>query len=136
MNALYLSTSGDSTIELPNTLEAEGYGCGVVEIYGKVHHSVAEPLYLCSDICQESIVDNSKLPVLRKIRRSSNAVVKPNIYKVIWLPILRPNITSIRLYICNAQGDIISLGKEKLYCTLLIIPHKNGKPTAMAETFS
>ena len=38
---------------------------------------------------------------------------------------MRPTISSIRLYIANGNGEIISLGPEELNCTLLFIPNKN-----------
>ena len=63
MKAVYLSTEGDTTTELPLPLEVEGYGCGVVEINGKFN-SIKENLYLCCDICEESFVGNNRLPIL------------------------------------------------------------------------
>ena len=36
MNALYLSTSVDVITEIATPLKVEGYGCGVIEITGKV----------------------------------------------------------------------------------------------------
>ena len=38
MNALYLSTGG----ELATPLEVEGYGCGVIELTGKVYSGFQE----------------------------------------------------------------------------------------------
>ena len=35
---------------------------------------------------------------------------------------MRPTINSVRLYISNGKGEIISLGREELNCTLLFIP--------------
>ena len=122
MNALYLSTNGDSITQLPTTLEIQGYGCGVIEMTGKVYHSEKEPIYLCSDICEESIVGQSKMPVLRRIKRGASGIVNSNIHNVIWLRVMRPTISSVRLYISNSKGEIISLGDEKLNCTLLFIP--------------
>ena len=37
MKALYLSTKGDDTIDLPVPLEVENYLCGIVEMSGKVN---------------------------------------------------------------------------------------------------
>ena len=36
MKVLYLTTTGDDTIELPTPLDIEGYLCGIVELAGKV----------------------------------------------------------------------------------------------------
>ena len=124
MKAVYLSTEGDSTTELPLPLEVEGYGCGVVEISGKFN-SKKEDLFLCSDICEESFVGNNRLPILRALERRPNGVIINQIHNVIWLKVMRPHISSIRLYIANEYGDIATLGKNKLNCTLLFIPPKN-----------
>ena len=36
MKVLYLTTTGDNTIELPTPLDIEGYLCGIIELAGKV----------------------------------------------------------------------------------------------------
>ena len=125
MNALYLSTNGDTTTQLPIPLEVQGYGCGIIEMTGKVYHADKEPLYLCSDICEESFIGGNKMPVLRRIKRGASGIVNSIIHNVIWLRVMRPTISSIRLYISNGNGEIISLGSEQLNCTLLFIPNKN-----------
>ena len=53
MNALYLSTTGDTTTELTTPLEEKGYGCRVIEMTGKIRSGYRELLYLCCDICEE-----------------------------------------------------------------------------------
>ena len=124
MNAVYLSTNGDTTTQLPTPLEMQGYGCGVIEMTGKVYYSEKEPIYLCSNICEESIVENIKMPILRRIKRGASGIVNSSICNIIWLRVMRPTISSIRLYIANGKGEIITLGSEKLNCTLLFIPNK------------
>ena len=125
MNALYLTTKGDTTIYLPSTLEVEGYGCGVFELFGRTHYPNDDPLFLCSDICEESIVNNFKLPVLHRLTRDPNGLVNMKINNIIWLRIIRPTITTIRLYLCNSKGEVVSLANQELHCTLLTIPHEN-----------
>ena len=36
MKAVYISTTGDDTVELATPLEVEGYGVGVIEMNGRV----------------------------------------------------------------------------------------------------
>ena len=36
MKAVYISTNGDQTTVLPLPLEVQGFGCGVLEMNGKV----------------------------------------------------------------------------------------------------
>lgn len=124
MNALYLTTTGDTTIELPIPLEVEGYGCGVIEMSGKVLSGFKEPLYLCCDICEESAVCGKRMPVLRFINRNlKNGIVNKSVDHVIWLRVMRPSIGSIRLYIADEYGQVISVEGNELNCTLLFVPH-------------
>ena len=119
--SMYISTSGDMTLELPVPLDVEGYVCRIIEMSGKFS-SCKGDLYLCSDICEESIVGDPVMPVLRNIKRRANGIIINDINHVIWLKVMRPCITSIHLYIANFNGDIMTFGDEKLKCTLLFIP--------------
>ena len=86
MNAVYLTTSGDTTTHLPLPIEVEGYGCGIIELIGKVQNGFGHPLYLCCDICEESTVGNINIPVLRYLNRNlRNRIINKPIDHVIWL---------------------------------------------------
>ena len=126
MNAVYLTTNGDTTTILPIPLEVESYGCGVIEMTGKVQNGFNHLLYLCCDICEESNVGNIKIPVLQFINRNQqNGLVNKTIDHVIWLRVMRPTISSIRLYIADEQGKVVSVEDNQLHCTLLFIPFNN-----------
>ena len=128
MKAIYLTCTGDTTTNLPLPLHIEGYGVGLIEIHGKIEGSKLNNWFLCADICEDSIVGENRLPILRSIHRKQNGtVINDEMYHVIWLKVVRPHINSIRLYICNELGDIIPLGKNSLTCTLLFIPPKSHK---------
>lgn len=125
MNAVYLSTTGDTTTVLPTPLEVQGYGCGVIEISGKlIPRDDNGNLYLCCNIVEESFVGSIKIPVLRYMKRSQSGNVNSTLNHIIWLKVMRPTITSIRLYIANDKGEVVSLPDSKVNCTLLFIPHK------------
>ena len=121
---LYLETNGDSIISYKNPLEYEGYGIGLVKIDGKIKVQSNNNLFLCCDIIEESYVGNEKLPVLYPLTRDENGKIDCSIYQVLYLRIIRPSISSIRLYITNEKGQIVSLSKNSLRCVLLIIPGK------------
>ena len=123
MKALYLSTTGDSIIELPLPLEVEGFGCGVIELSGCAE-SPKEDIFLCCDICEESFSGETMMPILRNIKRKANGFITNEINHVIWLRVMRPHINSIRLYIANKSGDFITVPKNYLKCTLLFITPK------------
>lgn len=122
MKSIYVTVSGDTTVDLPIPLEVEGYVCGVIEMSGKIITTFKGDLFLCSDICEESVVGDIVLPVLRNILRRGNGVVINDINHVIWLKVMRPHISNIRFYISNAKGDIMTFKDSKLKCTLLFIP--------------
>ena len=65
MKVVYISMTGDDTVELATPLEVEGYGVGVIEMNGTVQNGLKDSLYLCCDICKESYVNNTKMPILR-----------------------------------------------------------------------
>lgn len=132
MKAVYLTTDGDTTTVLPFPIEAHNYGCGVIEMNGKLfvpkdrnnqdnnRKDNNENLYLCCNMVEDSFVGNIKMPVLRTIKRK-NGVVSGIIHKVIWLKVMRPTISNIRLYITDEKGNIVSLNRNKLNCTLLFV---------------
>ena len=134
MNALYLSTNGDTTTYLTNPLHLKGYGCAITEIHGKVMSIFKDRMYLCCDICEESIVGNEvkesakyflysvQLPVLREISRTGNGFINNTISHVVWLKVTRPLVSHIRLYITDEKGDVLSVSKNNLKCTLLLVP--------------
>ena len=76
-------------------------------------------IFLCSDICKESVAGETVMPVLRNIKMRTNGVVVNDVSHVIWLKVIRPKLYSICFYIANARGDIMSFGDDKLKCTLL-----------------
>ena len=129
MKVLYLSTNGDTTTVLPYPLELQGYGCAVIDMNGKItspksgSNGPYDNLYLCCNIVEESLVENVKMPILQTIIRRNNIVSPGQIHNLIWLKVMRPSISNIRLYIADKTGDIISLSRNKLNCTLLFVPN-------------
>lgn len=125
MNALFLTTQGDSVTTLAETLEIEGYGCALIEVYGRLSISdLSEELFLCSDITEDVFVNTVKLPVLRRLKMNSKGLITNTIEKPIWLTVTRQAISKVRLFICNGQGDIKTFSGRGLYCTLLLIPNR------------
>ena len=108
----------------PSYMSNADYLCGLVELAGKVVNLKGD-LFLCCDFCEESVVGNIKLPVLRCIKRKQTGIVYNDINHMILLQVIRPNINSIRLYIVNEKGEINTVEKSKLKCTLVLTPPKN-----------
>ena len=119
---VFLDTTGDTTHYLANQLEVENFDCGVVEITGKINNSIKKTkrLFLCSDICKTMFVNNIKLPVIRQLIRSNSGIIQ-QFNNIIWIKVMRPNISSIRLYITDEYGQTIAVGESWLQCSLRFI---------------
>ena len=78
-------------------------------------------LYLCCNIIEESYVGEKKMPILRYLKRKNGNILN-EITHPIWLQVIRPTISSIRLYIADETGKVLSLPRNSLNCTLLFIP--------------
>ena len=74
--------------------------------------------------CEESYMGENMMPVLRSIKRKTNGMIINDINHVIWLRVMRPHISNIRLYISDEFGEIKTVDKNKLNCTLLFVPPK------------
>ena len=46
MKAVYISITGDDTVELATPLEVKGYGIGVIEMNGRVQNGFKDSLML------------------------------------------------------------------------------------------
>ena len=141
----FLVTYGDTTTIFSSPQELYGWGCGVSLIEGRIPHTkTKETLYLCSDIAAESevsletkeaILKTIRMQVLTKIitepdihdrKEEKDHIVKPLPFFV-YFTVLRKSIDSIRLYICNCKGEIISLEGNQMNCSLLFIPPRKNK---------
>lgn len=115
----------DVTTTLAVPLHVEEYGCGLVSVQGSVNTVDAKtkklPLYLCTDVCEDSNVDGIKIPVLRQLIRNPKGMVN-DVNNIIWLRVNRPIIRNVRLYISDNKGELVSLSSGWLSCTLLFIP--------------
>lgn len=135
MKSVYLNykkTNGkenlDETTTLVVPIKSDNSGCGLIELDGKVVASDPKKknadLYLCCDVCEDSNVGNIKMPVLRRLKRNPNGVVVNSIEHVIWLNINRPVVNSVRIYIADSTGELVSLSTYRLSCLLLFIPNR------------
>ena len=112
--------------QLAKIVDTDKYMCCVKCVRGKIIHSKykqSDRLFLCSDICQESYVNSTKLPVLCELFRKENGFIENTFTHVQWLDLLRPNLGTIKLYITDDQGNNVPLEGEQLMCTLVLSYH-------------
>ena len=125
-----MTTLGDTTITLPQRLDIENYGCGLIEVSGQLEPinstlSARENFFLCSDFVQESFIGQIKLSIIRKIKFSRNWEANTYFKKIIWVKVEREPISRINLYITDELGNRVSFKGQGLMCTLLLIPNKS-----------
>jgi hypothetical protein len=99
-------------------LHNEVWQCGLVEF--RLTERPAQPTYLCSNICEDSIVGGYKLPVLCRV---DNKNTQPS--HVIYLRVKTSEVSVIRLYLENSSGRSEPLTNATAYCTLRFRKHEN-----------
>ena len=119
---LYFTFEGENTFQLAKTINTDKYLCGICNLEGKIvtpNYKKSQRLFLCSDICQESYVNSLKLPILCEMIRNQGGSVINEFYNITWLRILRPTISSLKLYICDEEGSTVAFDSGELRCSLL-----------------
>ena len=110
------------TLELNCYIEVYNHVIGLGELTGQVqskNERKKTPLYLCCDVCDESNVQDMKMPVLRQIIRSQGGNITSTLNNMIWLKVNRSTVKRIRLYIADINGELQSLSNCLLNGTLL-----------------
>ena len=112
----------DFTIDLPQILRLEGeWVCALADIsYSNILDDTAlSHIYVCTDICQNSIIGNYKFPVLR--RCTMNRVLEfmdHEFSKLYYIKVSRDQINHIRIYIKDQFLNPVSFELKSLRCTL------------------
>jgi hypothetical protein len=131
---IYLS-SGDSmdhfvnspssfTVVLPEQLHLEGsWACALTQIDIPGNFSATyKGVYLCNDIVQESIVHGGKRPVLARIpilsgkRRVAMVISTPQ-----YIPLIKNNLTTIRMQLIDEQDKLVRFTGGLLFCQLHLV---------------
>ncbi len=114
------NTPGDFTVELPQSMELKGmWECALVD-FQLIGASVAyDPFCLCTDICEESCVGDTQLPILRRLTLKGQK--KDSLVQFINLNYVRVNkdqINRIRIYIKSTKHHNFAVSSGELSCTL------------------
>ena len=80
-------------VTFPIPLDMEKKGCALFYIRGKVKPFTNEPLFLCADFIESSMVgSNKQMPILRKINllkdesMGGGGIIDTMYNKILWLP--------------------------------------------------
>ena len=119
-------------VTFPIPLDMEKKGCTLFDIRGKVKPFTNEPLFLCADFIESSMVgSNKQMPILRKINLlkdesmggGGGGIIDPMYNKILWLPTNHSPLKEIQLYISDRHGRFAPLVDCNIDCTLVFIPH-------------
>ena len=91
------NTATDFTIQLPWVI-SDVHECGVVEV--RLTTVPRDPLFVCSELCVESITDSKTLPILRRIGQK---IFHANF--VTFVQLRAQSFDKIRIYICKESGE-------------------------------
>ena len=92
------NTSTDFTVQLPLVLLGN-WKLGVIE--AKLSFPPKTQLFLCSDLCTESIVNEHYLPVLCQLSKKTN---QPG--NISYIPTKATHFHTLRVYICDKLGVV------------------------------
>ena len=116
-------------VTFPIPLDMERKGCTLFDVRGKVKPFTNEPLFLCADFIELSMVrSNKQMPILHKINllkaeSMGGGIIDAMYNKILWLPTNRNPLKEIRLYISDRHGRFAPLVDCNIDCTLVFIPH-------------
>ena len=91
-------------VTFPIPLDMERKGCTLFDIRGKVKSFTNEPLFLCADFIESSMVgSNKQMPILCKINLlkdesmggGGGGIIDPMYNKILWLPTNRTPLKEI-----------------------------------------
>ena len=117
------------TVTFAIPLDMEGKGCALFDIRGKVKPFTNEPLFLCADFVEPSMVGNNKqMPILcninlLKVELTGGGIIDPMYNKILWLPTNHSPLKEIQLHICDRHGRFAPLVDCTIDCTLVFILH-------------
>lgn len=91
------NTATDFTIELPKVYNLEGrWECALVEIDPGVN---ANTLYVCTDLCQESYVENTMAPILRRLSNIKKGKKQFEYSVPFYVEVKKTQVDRIRIFI-------------------------------------
>ena len=123
---IHLVTDSDSIVRLPQSIIVRNYVVSVISVSGFLKDwNPKKILYLCSDMCTDSIVGTEMRPVLCPLNlsvRKKNEINIDNIQNPIYVEVSCEELRVFNLYICDEFGMKQSFQNCKLNCSLLFIP--------------
>jgi hypothetical protein len=107
------NSSRDFTVKLPQRIQlSKGkWWCGLISM--QLPGKPSKPAFVCSDICDESVTGDYKLPVLARVRSTATEV-----NNISFVPVKKRDLNSIRIYLKKSQHELAPLSSGQSYCVL------------------
>ena len=111
-------------INLPKALKISGLWevCLTEVIYFQDFTTQKKPQFLLihSDICEESVINGVKLPILQRcfIPEINNKFVQEVFTHTHYVKMRKQELDRIEIYITSETGESVSFKKDFLWCTL------------------
>lgn len=106
------NTSWDFTIELHKTLYGS-WKCALADITFSGFNGA---VYVFADICKQSYVKDTSLPVLRRV------LYNGEMNNLNFVPVTRKSIQRVRITLRDINLNALPATSEPVYCTLLLKP--------------
>lgn len=115
-------TSADSSFSLANDLQTKNTEIAITDVSGTFTTEIVNKkrLFLCTDVCKESFVNDKKLPVLCELKIKKNGYIQGSLAHFVYLKVIRPTVSTLRLYIADEDCNIISFTSGLVRCSLLL----------------
>jgi hypothetical protein len=108
------NTSSNFANQLSEILYLPGqWECALTEL--SIPSGGGMPLLVCCDVVAHSSVSERKFPVLRRLVKTMKGVEFLHNY---YMAVDRRNFSSLRVYILNDSGQLVSFPKGSSKCTL------------------
>ncbi len=98
------NTATDFTVQLPTSISGVSE-CGLIEL--RLPSSPQKKVFLCTDICEESVINEKTLPVISSLIRKDSAPTH-----IVYIPLRSRSFDTIRFYICHESGEVVDLVGE------------------------
>jgi hypothetical protein len=112
------NTSYDFKVHIPKPLYFQGHWTVSLSEFSLISGNTKRELYVCSNVCQDSIVGEGELPLLRRVvleKTGNNIYTNP--YEV---PLRLGEFQDVRIYIRDSSNQEASFLKGVVTVTLLL----------------
>lgn len=112
------NTHSDFTVRLTERLHFPGnWECTLIDIF--FPRKLQTDVVIYCDLCEQSFINNTKLPVLRTVQNGYFRQFD-SFQQLVNIPIARSETQQIRIYITTITGEDPSFIDQSVHCTLLL----------------